>query len=215
MSEKETSQNLSTQKVLLPGHDPGWNDPPKWAYSGAQSSATSTKRMLNKRVAFPMTATQSIDKQSVLNKSLNMPLPVQSSANLTTASHPPLLYHSNKNIEENMCEIEIDKEETLQNVLKNLDAVIDEHILEKSRVDEIKKRLDIMKSAWLEDKLNNVIYKNVLDLSTALREGNIEKANEIHIALMMQHANLCSAWIPGIRHIILGLKTKMQNLNAT
>lgn len=28
---------------------------------------------------------------------------------------------------------------------------------------------------------------------------------------MMQHASLCSTWIPGIRHIILELKSKMQN----
>ncbi|CAD1469060.1 unnamed protein product, partial [Heterotrigona itama] len=208
-------QNLSLQKVLLPGHDPGWNDPPKWAYSTLQSSSvTSTKRVLNKRVAFPMSSVQATDKESSGKKPLNMPPPMQSSISLTTVSHPSLLCPSNKNTEENMIDIEIDKQVTLNTVLKNLEAVINEHILEKSRTEELRKRLDLLKAVWLQDKLNNTIYKNVLDLSTALREGDIEKADEIHVSLMMQHASLCSTWIPGIRHIILELKTKTKNLDA-
>ena len=112
--------------------------------------------------------------------------------------------------------------------------------MEKSRTEELRKRLDLLKVVWLEDKLNNTIYKNVLDLSTgqscdsflkplffmkheriiknlflALQEGDIEKADKIHVSLMMQHANLCSTWIPGIRHIILELKTKTKNPDAT
>lgn len=213
MSEQETNSNLSMQKVLLPGHDPGWNDPPKWAYCNAQTSVTPTKRVLNKRVAFPLAAAQTTNKESPLNKPLNMPPLLKSSSNLTT-SHPPLLHHSNINIEETS-EIKIDKEETLSNVLTNMEAVINKHVLEKSKAEEIKKRLDVLKVAWNEDKLNNMIYKNILDLSTALQEGNVEKADEIHVALMMQHASLCSAWIPGIRHIILELKTKMQNSSVT
>ncbi|XP_017888394.1 steroid receptor RNA activator 1-like [Ceratina calcarata] len=207
MSEED--KNASLQKGLLPGHDPGWNDPPKWAYSGGQSSVTPTKRLLNKRVAFPLAPTQTTNKDTPSNKPLNMPPPIESSINLTTASHAPMFQPSN--IEEKTSEIQIDKNETLNNVLTNLETAINEHISEKNRAEEVKKRLDILKAAWFEDKLDNVICKSILDLSTALREGNVEKADEIHIALMMKHATLCSAWIPGIRHIILGLKTKMQS----
>lgn len=132
----------------------------------AQSSITPTKRMLNKRVAFPMTSIQTKDKESSLNKPLNMPPPIQSAINLTTASHPPLLCPSNKSNLKGMNEININKEETLNNVLINLEAVINEHISEKNSAEEVKKKLDILKTAWLEDKLNNVIYKNILDLST-------------------------------------------------
>ncbi|XP_012150993.1 steroid receptor RNA activator 1 isoform X2 [Megachile rotundata] len=207
MNEQETNQNLSTQKVLLPGHDPGWNDPPKWAYSGAQSSVTPTKRVLNKRVAFPLASTKANDKEPLSEtKTLNMPPLVQSSSNLPPAS--------NKVVDVDISDIKIDKEKTLSNVLENLDTVINEHILEKNRVEEVRKRLDVLKSMWLEDKLNNVIYKNILDLSAALREGDIQKADQIHVSLMMQHASLCSSWIPGIRHIILELKTKTDTSSA-
>ncbi|KOC60807.1 Steroid receptor RNA activator 1 [Habropoda laboriosa] len=202
------------QKVLSSDHEPGWNDPPKWAYCATQSSAAPIKRVLNKRVAFPLASSQAVNKESFPNTLTNMPPPLQSAINLTTASHPPLLHPLNKNVEERMNEMEIDKEQTLNDVFTNFEAVISEHVLEKSKAEEVKKRLDVLKTAWLEDKLNNVIYKNILDLSTALREGNVEKADQIHVALMMQHASLCSAWIPGIRHIILGLKTKMQSLSV-
>lgn len=209
MSEEDTSKNASLQKGLLPGHDPGWNDPPKWAYSGGQSSVTPTKRLLNKRVAFPLAPTQAANIDSPSNKPLNMPPPVESSIKLTTASHAPMFQPSN--MVEKPNEIQIDRNEILNNVLENLETAINEHISEKNRAEEVRKRLDILKTAWLEDKLDNTICKNIYDLSTALREGNVEKADEIHIALMMKHATLCSAWIPGIRHIILGLKTNMQS----
>ncbi|KOX74491.1 hypothetical protein WN51_00474 [Melipona quadrifasciata] len=167
-----TGQNLSLQKVLLPGHDPGWNDPPKWAYSTSQSSSvTPIKRVLNKRVAFPMSSIKTIDKESSAKKPLNMPPPMQSSISSTTASHPPLLCPSNKNTKESMTDVEIDKQMILNTVLENLEAVINEHILEKSKTEELRKRLDLLKVVWLEDRLNNMIYKNVLDLSTDIHQS--------------------------------------------
>ncbi|XP_076232214.1 steroid receptor RNA activator 1 isoform X2 [Calliopsis andreniformis] len=204
------------QKVLLPGHDPGWNDPPNWAFSATQTAATTpTKRVLNKRVAFPLASAQASNKESSSgNKPMNLPPPLQSSVSLTTASHPPLITPSSKDTESNTEEIEIDKEQALNDALANLETVVNEHILETSRAEEVKRRLDVLKTMWLEDKLNNTVHKNILDLSIALREGNVEKADQIHLALMMQNASLCTSWIPGIRHIILGLKTKQQSSSA-
>ena len=215
MEEDDTNKNLSTQKVLLPGHDPGWNDPPKWAYSGTQSSLTTpTKRVLNKRVAFPLASAQVASKESPSQaKPMNIPPPLRSSVTSTTASHPPLISPSRMNTEADPSEVEIDKEEALNAALANFEAVIEEH-MEENKAEEVKRRLDAMKATWLEDKLNDPIHRSILDLSTALREGNVDKADQIHLALMMQHAALCSSWIPGIRHIILGLKTKLQDSSA-
>ncbi|XP_076277605.1 steroid receptor RNA activator 1 [Lasioglossum baleicum] len=215
MNENETSKNLSLQKSLLPGHDPGWNDPPNWAYTGTQSStATPTKRVLNKRVAFPLSSTQASNKESsALSPSMTMPPPPQSSIDLTTGSRTPSIPPSNVDVTNDTDALKIDKEQALNDVLQSLETVIDEHI-SKTKVEEVKKRLDILKAAWLEDKLSDVICKNILNLSKALQEGNVEKADQIHLSLMMQHASLCSPWIPGIRHIILGLKNKQQDASA-
>ncbi|XP_033335276.2 steroid receptor RNA activator 1 [Megalopta genalis] len=215
MNENETNKNHSLQKVLLPGHDPGWNDPPKWAYSGTQSSTTTpTKRVLNKRVAFPLSSPQTSNKETpVSSPSTSMPPLPQSSINLTTASHPPLIPPSSADAEISTSAMTIDKEQALNEVLASLQTAIDEH-MSKTKAEEVKRRLDALKAAWVEDKLSDVICKNILDLSKALQEGNADKADQIHLTLMMQHASLCSPWIPGIRHIILGLKNKQQDSNA-
>ncbi|KAG7208073.1 hypothetical protein KM043_009650 [Ampulex compressa] len=215
MDTKETDGNLSTQKVLSPSHDPGWNDPPKWAYSPTPGvSATPTKRLLNKRVAFPLNFQETVDKQSTSETNsnlINMPPPLQSSVQLTTAPHRPLVSLASQEAETQEREIEIDKNQMLHDALKNLIIVINDNITEKSMADEIKRRLDTMKEVWLDDKLNGTVCQNVLELSKALKEKNIERADKIHIALMMQYANVCSSWIPGIRRIILELKTKCKD----
>lgn len=38
---------------------------------------------------------------------------------------------------------------------------------------------------------------------------DIEKADKIHISLMMERASLCTSWISGIRHLILEMKSKI------
>ncbi|XP_076642822.1 steroid receptor RNA activator 1 [Halictus rubicundus] len=216
MNENETSKNLSLQKSLLPGHDPGWNDPPNWAYTGTQSStSTPTKRVLNKRVAFPLSSTQASDKESsVSSPSMTIPPLPQSSINLTTALHPPLISPSNVDAENVTESLKIDKEQALNEVLQSLETVINEHISE-TRVEEVKKRVDILKAKWLEDELSDFICKNILNLSKALQEGNVEKADQIYLSLMMKHPSLCfHPWVPGIRHIILELKIKQRDSSA-
>jgi len=47
----------------------------------------------------------------------------------------------------------------------------------------------------------------------ALLRKDVEQADKIHIALMMQHATICRTWIPAIRHIIFELKKECENLN--
>ncbi|XP_043249600.1 steroid receptor RNA activator 1-like isoform X2 [Colletes gigas] len=215
MSDNETNKNLSTQKVLVAGYDPGWNDPPKWAYSGTQSTATTpTKRMLNKRVAFPLASTPVANKESLPSNALMTMPPLPSSVNLMAASHPPLVPSVNKDVETKTNELQIDKEQALNDTLANFETVIKEHVLDKTKAEEVRRRIDILKDVWLEDKLNNILHKKILDLSIALRKGEIDEADQIHVALMMQHASLCSSWISGIRHIILGLKTKLKNSSA-
>ena len=43
---------------------------------------------------------------------------------------------------------------------------------------------------------------------SALKNNDAEGADKIHISLMMDDAAACSAWISGIRHIILKMREK-------
>lgn len=87
-------------------------------------------------------------------------MPPPPSASLSNVSSPL----TSKSTEE--CEI-VDKEESLKTAWENLQNVTKED-LDPSRLEDVQKRLDLMRSLWLEDKLNGSIHLQILKLS----EGN-------------------------------------------
>jgi len=208
------SDVVSTQKSLPPTHDPGWNDPPEWALSSQHSSSgTSTRRLLNKRMAFPLSSeTSSPGKAAFLPPTSNMPPVLQSSGipTITTAPHKPLLAPIDKDSVTETSESDFDKDKALTEILANLESVMTEQEMEEDKVKEIQRRLDAMKSNWLENKLNDSVQRNMLDISKALLRKDIEKANQIHIALVTQHTPVCRTWISAIRNIIFELKKECE-----
>lgn len=160
---------MSTQKHLHSSHDPGWNDPPKWAFSptpNASSSGTPTKRLLNKRVAFPLNSTCSSGNKPA--QSTNLP-PLPSSINIktTTAPHAPLFSPTIVNTVENSSSSNkiIDKNQALNDTFENLNYIINDVLKNDDKIDEIQKRLGIMKSMWNDNKLNSEIHEKVYELS--------------------------------------------------
>ncbi|XP_046752359.1 steroid receptor RNA activator 1-like [Diprion similis] len=194
---------ISTQKCLSASHDPGWNDPPKWAYSQSPTTSSSpSKRILNKRVAFPLGSappTSSFDPNQPLNPPpANLPPPPLIARRWST--EPPLTTVARFT--------GIDKEQALTDSLNNFEEVINENEELKREGDEVRRRLNLMKTAWVEDKLGESIRQSVLELSNALRKKDVDTADKIHVSLMMDHTALCSSWIPGIRHMILAEREK-------
>ncbi|XP_032688633.1 uncharacterized protein LOC116852411 [Odontomachus brunneus] len=200
-----SSELVSSQKSLPSSYNPGWNDPPERAMSSQCSSdGTSSKRVLNKRVAFPLSSqTSALERTSPLLPS-DMPPVSPSSLKLTTAPHKPLVTPIAKDTKS--LESDFDKDQALKEVIDNLESMMMEQSIEKNKLQELQKRLNIMKSDWLQDKLNNTVQRSILDISKALLRKDIQQADKIHINLMMQHASICRAWIPVIRHMILELK---------
>lgn len=165
-----SSEIVSSQKSLPSSYNSGWNDPPEWVISSQRSSSdgTSSKRLLNKRVAFPQSSqTSALERTSSLLPS-DMPPVSPSSLKLTTASHKPLVTPIAKDTEP--LESDFDKDQALKEVIDNLESVMMEQNIEKNKLQELQKRLNIMKSDWLQDKLNNTVQRNVLDMS----KGNDE-----------------------------------------
>ncbi|XP_012269706.2 steroid receptor RNA activator 1-like [Athalia rosae] len=225
MEEKSTGEPIpiSTQKSLASSHDAGWNDPPKWAYSQSPNlSTTPTKRVLNKRVAFPLGSTPPTSNfdpyQSLPPPPANMPPPPLTSVKLTTAPHQPFGTPSSGSIEKSSNDpiIKIDKDQALIDSLENFEAVINANEELKNKADDIRRRLNPMKTAWTEDKLNESIQQRILELSNALRNKDVPTADKIHVSLMVDHATLCSPWIPVIRHIIMASREqRLQQANPT
>lgn len=215
MEQTSSDNTVSSQKSLPSSHDSGWNDPPKWALSSQYNSpGTSTKRILNKRVAFPLSSQTVASEKSSQSPSSHMMLPtLETSATptITTAPHKPLMAPDDKVSTTKVSESDFDKNQALTEVLVNLESMMTERKLDKNKVEEIQRRLDIMKSDWIENKLNSLVQKSILDLSKALLQKDVEQADKIHIALMMQHATVCRAWMPAVRHLIFELKNNCES----
>jgi len=168
-SLSSSNNTVSSQKLLPSSYDPGWNDPPEWALSSQHSSSgVSTKRVLNKRVAFPLSSQTSAEKANVSSSS-NMP-PIVQSSTITTAPHKPLATPIDKDF---ITTLNFDKNQALTEVLTNLECVMKKYKIESSKVEEIQKRLDIMKSDWQENRLKDVIQSNILDISRGEKSFHI------------------------------------------
>lgn len=196
-----SSDAISSQKSLPSTHDPGWNDPPEWASSSPHnSSGTSTKRLLNKRVAFPLfSEASSPEKDNVSSQSSSMPPIVQSTAvpTITTAPHKPLLAPTDKNHVARILESDnFDKDQALTEILASLESVMTEHKMEENKVKEIRKRLDTMKSNWIENKMNDTVQRNILDISKG--NDNIFAVNIIVINILPVH--ICNSCAYNFQH---------------
>ncbi|XP_012528652.2 steroid receptor RNA activator 1 [Monomorium pharaonis] len=216
ISPSSSSDMVSSQRSLPTTYDPGWNDPPEWALSSQHnSSGTSTRRLLNKRVAFPLSSSQASSPEIASPLPLsNMPPPIpQSTAapTISTAPHKPLLAPTSKDCVKILeSEDNFDKDQALMEILASLESVITEK-MEENKAKEIRRRLDTMKSNWLENKLNDTVQRNLLNLSKALLRKDVKEADKFHITLMTQHATACRTWMPAIRHIIFELKKENEN----
>jgi len=172
MEQNPSSDTVSSQKSLPLSHDPGWNDPPQWALSGQSSSVGTSKRFLNKRVAFPLSSQQSSSpgKSNPVHSSKTPPvLQSFSVPTITSAPHKPLVAPINKDLPTTVFSSDFDRDQALTEALINLETVMREQSMEKSRIEEIQKKLDVMKSDWLENKLNDAIQKSILDISKGIR----------------------------------------------
>lgn len=171
-TSSSSSDVVSSQRSLPSTHDSGWNDPPEWALSSSphNSSGTSTRRLLNKRVAFPLSSqTSSPGKVATPPSSLNMPPLLQSSTipTITSAPHKPLLAPTDKDSVAKILESDdtFDKDHALTEILASLESVMTEQKIEENKMKEIRRRLDTMKSNWFENKLNNTVQRSILDIS--------------------------------------------------
>ncbi|KAI4460705.1 steroid receptor rna activator (sra1) [Holotrichia oblita] len=164
---------ISVKKV-----DPGWNDPPTLNYTASNPPPKS--RITNKRVAFPLSSNQSSPLSPGLSQAKLPP----------TAMTPPAL--------EQLAGDHISSTVSLKEVLLNVETVLND----VGDSDFVKSKLDVLEVMWKEKKLNPTLQKLVLDMSRYIADGNMEKANEIQLKLMMEEQSLCEPWLVGFKHLI-------------
>lgn len=99
------------------------------------------------------------------------------------------------------CSPESLKEETLSNLDKAVSQCAPN--MEKRKQDDVRKRLDVLKSVWEQGKLSLPVQQRMHELAVELLNGNHEKANALHISLMVDYVSEVSQWMLGIKHLIL------------
>ncbi|XP_039745348.1 steroid receptor RNA activator 1-like [Pararge aegeria] len=184
----ENCENSSDMKVT---YDPGWNDPPSFAYNSSQQTTPNRPRnFLNKRVAFPLSGNSTT---AITAPSFNLPP-------MPTTLLPPM---QNISLEAKSQEdIEIDSASLLKEVNNILVGLLESSHELGAKAESIKKKIGIMEEMWSSGKLNKQIQIQMKDLACALRDHNPGKADDIHKALMVDHVSCISTWMPGVKQLI-------------
>nr|XP_022916189.1 steroid receptor RNA activator 1-like [Onthophagus taurus] len=157
-------------EITRPKADPGWNDPPTLNYNSSNPPPKS--RIGNKRIAFPLSGNQSVN------------LPPQAAPNTSIPTPPmiPIVPDGNSS-----------NTTLLERVLQNINQAQDKLIGDSTG--GVCSKLEVMKQMWMDGKFNEKMQNNIFNLSTFLAEGNLEKANQCQLQLMMEDSTLCNSWI--------------------
>ena len=88
--------------------------------------------------------------------------------------------------------------------------VEDSGVLEAKKAFDIRKRIEIFKEKWTNNRLNGKVHQGMLKLARLLQDGQVEEAEKIQRNLNVEHPNLCTPWMIAIRQLILA-QTEMLN----
>ncbi|KAK3597698.1 hypothetical protein CHS0354_040074 [Potamilus streckersoni] len=207
----------------------GWNDPPMFNYeSVASMQAVPRRSHLNKRVAYPLSpVNMASQKVTPLDPSSGPPMsPVQLLPPTSDTSMPtpvPLLIPTMVPTLPPCLPGETtpsSKQDRLEDLLKRLHLTDDKDMcnytvdvfvdklkqcaeeLKERAAEEIKRKIELLKESWLSGKLSEVVKVKVTNLASALKELNFERANQIHLGLMVDHTAEVNHWMVGIKRII-------------
>lgn len=144
--------------LFLGNQDPGWNDPPIFAYDKAtaiQTAAANKKGIsLNKRVAFPISG-KIESTQAGLSTNLDLAKPPMMQIPSASSPIPTLKNESELSPKQDMDSFGKDM---LNEVLQNLS-------LHTINDEEIVKRIRVMEKMWMENKLDENVCRKILELS--------------------------------------------------
>lgn len=165
--------------------DPGWNDPPTFNYSNAPPP-TKTKLNLNKRIAFPIQASDNsaaLPKMEISGAGLPMPfakvklnvndssatvpvinnVPLQPPPSSMTSLQKPCESVKESNYSSNLSEKLGNSLEPVMDTLREINGALAS--TDSSKVEEIDKRLKILETMWTDGKIDDKL--KILLVNTA------------------------------------------------
>lgn len=184
---------------------------------------TKTKLNLNKRVAFPMQKSPAAGTNQVKLSSSGLPLPHSGGSSSALSPPPPAVFNNGCNLPLNPppsiipsgigtnLPKEVENNELMSNEiardfsLKTFTEVLTKLKLTKddNKYEEIYKRLEILKTMWLDDKIDSKISEILYKMAKSLESDDIVKAGDYHRALIIDGGSICSQWASALRQLII------------
>ncbi|XP_057366871.1 steroid receptor RNA activator 1-like [Daphnia carinata] len=204
--------------AFRPGnHDRAWNDPPIFSYQQGvlsgdtkpEETGTSTsKRTLNKRIAFPLSGGISKPTMTVTSPPIGLPppcitLPVSAPANLAEVSNA----QSSKAALETQEQLDLDLQKISNSLHDNLMSYI-----ETEKQEDFNKRLQHLYTSWKDGKLNADIHQRLTIITESLEVKDFVKAENVRVALAVDYTADCASWIVVIKNIVTQMETKLSGL---
>ncbi|XP_064078993.1 steroid receptor RNA activator 1-like isoform X2 [Macrobrachium nipponense] len=209
-------------------HERAWNDPPKFAFNSSGSSGSinpsGRRRLLNKRVPVPIGASPGtsplppppplkpgdgppVGSPPLGSPHIKPPTDMQLSERtvFSPKSHGSVVTE-NRNPRDKLQEVET----SFTNSLERISEQLKDNVRE-----EIVKRFDVMKTMWLEGKLNDVVQDRLVTLSKALNEENFDEAWAVHQGLIVDFTSMCSPWMIGIKTLVAESRNEKQKLTSS
>uniref|UniRef100_A0A6B0V231 Putative steroid receptor rna activator n=1 Tax=Ixodes ricinus TaxID=34613 RepID=A0A6B0V231_IXORI len=175
---------------LKPGNDEkAWNDPPVFAYTevqGTPAAAPKKRTPLNKRVPFPQEGLPPTTPAATLGSApIGMPplkpcaLEARDVSEAGTSQPSPSQQPPNTGS---------GSDELKKETFENLEIIMSKFF------DGIE--------AWEQGSLSTPVQHKMRELTSELRSGNCEKANTLHVSLMVDYVSEVSQWMVGIKQLI-------------
>ncbi|XP_066964321.1 steroid receptor RNA activator 1-like [Macrobrachium rosenbergii] len=188
-------------------HERAWNDPPKFAFNSSGSSGSinpsGRRRLLNKRVPVPIGPLAGTSPLPPPLKPGDGP-PLSERTVSSPRSHGSVVTE-NRNPQDKLQEVET----AFTNSLERISEQLKDNVRE-----EVVKRFDIMKTMWLEGKLNDVVQDRLVTLTKALNEENFDEAWAVHQGLIVDFTSMCSPWMIGIKTLVAESRNEKQKLTS-
>ncbi|CAL4066417.1 unnamed protein product, partial [Meganyctiphanes norvegica] len=236
LSPAEVFKNTMESQIAPGNAERAWNDPPQLAFNASPNpiggGPANRKRLMNKRVPVPIgQPNASLSGQTTLlpgsippicgivgspqppRPLLSGPPPTgfpptgyipcgPSPTTMPVISTMPVLDSSmdSKTPQEMLLIVE----DSLGTALATIEDKMKENISE-----DVKRRLQTLRSMWTEGKLNADIQRRMAHLAKALTAGSYDDAWAMHQGLIVDYTGACSPWMIGVKTIIA--ETRIHN----
>ncbi|KAL8559567.1 hypothetical protein ACOMHN_018730 [Nucella lapillus] len=75
-------------------------------------------------------------------------------------------------------------------------------------LEDVRKKLALMEESWVAGKITPPVKSQLGSLVSAIKKGEMGEANELHLALMINHTAEVHHWLVGVKRIVQELQGK-------